>query len=70
MRHSDPLFQGIKFFDPEIVGDTPEAVELNGVRNLLAAAREHVGLEAGKVIFAPGGEVRGQGQTKHTEVVP
>ena len=48
--------QGIKFFDPEIVGDTPETVELVGVRNLVQAAQEHLGFEAGKVIFAPSGE--------------
>ena len=37
------LDQGIKFYDPEIVGDTPETVELVGVRNLVAASSEHLG---------------------------
>lgn len=49
--------QGIKFFDPEIVGDTPETVELVGVRNLVQAAQEHLGFTEGKVIFAPSGAV-------------
>eukprot|EP00887_Chlorella_sp_A99_P004628 scaffold4.g4628.t1 len=42
-------YQGIKFYDPEIVGDTPEAVEFKGLQNLVAAACEHLGLEAGKL---------------------
>ena len=50
--------QGIKFYDPEIVGDTPETVELVGVRNLVAAAKEHLGCSAGKTIFATDGSVR------------
>jgi hypothetical protein len=33
----DKYKQGIKFYDPEIVGDTPERVDAAGVRNLLAA---------------------------------
>lgn len=35
---------GIKFFDPEIVGDTPETVEFKGMRNLLDAVAGHLGL--------------------------
>jgi len=35
--------QGIKFFDPEIVGDTPETVELDGLRNVLVAVRDAPG---------------------------
>jgi hypothetical protein len=41
--------QGIKFYDPEIVGDTPEAVEYRGLANLLDAVAEHLGFEDGKV---------------------
>lgn len=41
--------QGIKFYDPEIVGDTPETVEYVGIRNLLEAVKGHVGLEQGQV---------------------
>ena len=33
----DKYRQGIKFYDPQVVGDTPEAVDANGVRALLAA---------------------------------
>lgn len=50
--------QGIKFYDPEIVGDTPETVEFRGLQNLVHVLREHVGLRAGKLIFAPDGSVR------------
>lgn len=55
--------QGIKFFDPEIVGDTPEAVELRGMRNLLDALGGQLGSSAGKVLFAAngGGAVQGWG---------
>jgi hypothetical protein len=35
--------------DPEIVGDTPETVEYRGMLNLVEAAKEHLGLEEGKV---------------------
>lgn len=35
---------GIKFFDPEIVGDSPETVDFGGVRNLLAAACPNIEL--------------------------
>jgi len=37
------LLQGIKFFDPEIVGDTPETVEYLGMRNLLEAVEASLG---------------------------
>jgi len=36
---------GIKFYDPTIADDSPEAVELKGMRNLLAAVGPHLGLE-------------------------
>ena len=31
-------YQGVKFYQPEIVGDTPEGVEYQGVKNLVQAA--------------------------------
>lgn len=34
--------QGIKFYLPEIVGDTPENVEYQGVKNLVDAAARHL----------------------------
>ncbi|KAH9314728.1 hypothetical protein KI387_023355, partial [Taxus chinensis] len=43
--------QGIKFFEPEIKGDSPEMVEYNGMKNLINAIRENVGLRDGKVLF-------------------
>lgn len=49
--------QGIKFYDPEIVGDTPETVESRGVSNIVAALRDQLGLRSGKVIFAADGSV-------------
>lgn len=35
-------YQGVKFYQPEVVGDTPEAVEYRGVQNLLAMAKPHL----------------------------
>ena len=59
MRHNRCVHeQGIKFYEPEVVGDTPETVELVGVRNLVAAAAEHLGYEAGTTIFSTDGSVR------------
>ena len=49
--------QGIKFYEPEVVGDTPEAVEFRGIQNLLAAVKEHVGYRHGKLIFSADGQV-------------
>ncbi|KAL6282506.1 hypothetical protein ACE6H2_013435 [Prunus campanulata] len=43
--------QGIKFFEPEIKGDSPEKVEYIGIRNLINAVKGSVGLENGKVLF-------------------
>jgi uncharacterized protein YbjT (DUF2867 family) len=48
-------YQGIKFYDPEVSGDTPEAVELRGMENVLAAIRAHgaVPLADGLDVFHP-----------------
>ncbi|CAA3011853.1 Hypothetical predicted protein [Olea europaea subsp. europaea] len=43
--------QGIKFFEPEIKGDSPEMVEYIGMKNLINAVKENVGLRSGKLIF-------------------
>lgn len=43
--------QGIKFFEPEIKGDSPEKVEYIGMKNLINAVKESVGLRNGKLIF-------------------
>ncbi|KAJ6707204.1 COMPLEX I INTERMEDIATE-ASSOCIATED PROTEIN 30 [Salix viminalis] len=43
--------QGIKFFEPEIKGDSPEMVEFVGMRNLINAVKGSVGLRNGKLIF-------------------
>nr|XP_043609229.1 protein HIGH CHLOROPHYLL FLUORESCENCE PHENOTYPE 173, chloroplastic isoform X2 [Erigeron canadensis] len=43
--------QGIKFFEPEIKGDSPELVEYIGMQNLLKALKESVGLKTGKLVF-------------------
>lgn len=51
------MLQGIKFYEPEVVGDTPEAVEFRGMQNLLASAQEHLGFRDGKQIFSAGGQV-------------
>lgn len=43
--------QGIKFFDPEIVGDTPETVEFKGMQNLLEAVEASLGPDQGVSIL-------------------
>ncbi|CAN1283528.1 Protein HIGH CHLOROPHYLL FLUORESCENCE PHENOTYPE 173, chloroplastic, partial [Linum perenne] len=43
--------QGIKFFEPEIKGDSPEMVEYNGMKNLISAVKGTVGLRSGKLLF-------------------
>lgn len=49
--------QGIKFYDPEIVGDTPETVEFKGLTNLVHMLRDNLGLRAGKLVFSADGKV-------------
>ncbi|RWR96305.1 NADH:ubiquinone oxidoreductase intermediate-associated protein 30 [Cinnamomum micranthum f. kanehirae] len=43
--------QGIKFFEPEIKGDSPEMVEYIGMKNLINAVKRSVGLRDGKLLF-------------------
>ncbi|KAL4627218.1 hypothetical protein ACB092_05G152600 [Castanea dentata] len=43
--------QGIKFFEPEIKGDSPEKVEYIGMKNLINAIKGSVGLRNGKLLF-------------------
>jgi uncharacterized protein YbjT (DUF2867 family) len=43
--------QGVKFYQPEIVGDTPENVEYKGVNNLVAAAKRYLSTTGEKTIF-------------------
>ncbi|KMT04452.1 hypothetical protein BVRB_8g181240 [Beta vulgaris subsp. vulgaris] len=43
--------QGIKFFEPEIKGDSPEMVEFIGMKNLINALRGNTGLKEGKLLF-------------------
>ncbi|MBD2386645.1 CIA30 family protein [Cylindrospermum sp. FACHB-282] len=43
--------QGIKFYLPEIVGDTPENVEYQGVKNLVEAAAKYLPQAGKKLIF-------------------
>ncbi|KAL4204504.1 hypothetical protein AMTRI_Chr01g110210 [Amborella trichopoda] len=43
--------QGIKFFEPEIKGDSPEMVEYIGMQNLINAVKESVGYQNGKLLF-------------------
>ncbi|MCC5638993.1 CIA30 family protein [Nostoc sp. CHAB 5844] len=44
-------YQGIKFYQPEIVGDTPENVEYQGVKNLVEAAAKYLPAANEKLIF-------------------
>ncbi|XP_015066198.1 uncharacterized protein LOC107011291 isoform X1 [Solanum pennellii] len=43
--------QGIKFFEPEIKGDSPEMVEYVGMKNLINAVKENLGIRTGKLLF-------------------
>ncbi|KAJ4843937.1 hypothetical protein Tsubulata_017581 [Turnera subulata] len=43
--------QGIKFFEPEVKGPSPEMVEYVGMKNLINAVKGSVGLENGKLLF-------------------
>jgi uncharacterized protein YbjT (DUF2867 family) len=47
----DKYNQGIKFYQPEIVGDTPENVEYKGVKNLVEAAAKYLPNPGEKAIF-------------------
>jgi hypothetical protein len=44
-------YQGVKFYQPEIVGDSPEKVEYRGVENLVNAAIKYLPPSDGKMIF-------------------
>lgn len=43
--------QGIKFFEPEIKGDSPEMVEYTGMQNLINAIKGSIGFRCGKLIY-------------------
>jgi len=44
-------YQGVKFYQPEIVGDTPERVEYLGVKHLVEVAAKHLSPAPEKQIF-------------------
>ncbi|KAL8103524.1 hypothetical protein AgCh_027925 [Apium graveolens] len=48
--------QGIKFFEPEIKGDSPEMVEYIGMKNLINAIKESVAQRNGKLVFGFDGD--------------
>lgn len=52
--------QGIKFFEPEIKGPSPEMVEYLGMQNLLSAIKNSVGLSEGKLLFGFKGNLSGK----------
>lgn len=43
--------QGIKFFEPEIKGASPEMVEYIGMQNLINSIKENMELQSGKLLF-------------------
>ncbi|KAF9613661.1 hypothetical protein IFM89_009549 [Coptis chinensis] len=43
--------QGIKFFELEIKGDSPEMVEYIGMHNVINAVKKNVSLQNGKLLF-------------------
>jgi uncharacterized protein YbjT (DUF2867 family) len=47
----EKYYQGVKFYQPEIVGDTPENVEYQGVKNLVQAAAKYLPQANEKLIF-------------------
>ncbi|GFR44551.1 hypothetical protein Agub_g5822 [Astrephomene gubernaculifera] len=49
-------YQGIRFYDPEVLGDTPESVEYMGLVNLLDAATEQLGVRGGVRLLHPSGQ--------------
>lgn len=52
--------QGIKFFEPEIKGPSPELVEYIGMQNLINAIKNSVGLSEGKLLFGLKGNLSGK----------
>ncbi|KAL6629639.1 hypothetical protein ACP70R_029404 [Stipagrostis hirtigluma subsp. patula] len=52
--------QGIKFFEPEIKGPSPEMVEYIGMQNLIKAIQNSVGLSEGKLLFGFKGNISGE----------
>ncbi|XP_020100411.1 uncharacterized protein LOC109718545 isoform X2 [Ananas comosus] len=56
----DKYKQGIKFFEPEIKGDSPEKVEYIGMQNLLNAVKNRIGLRDGKLLFGYKGNLTGK----------
>lgn len=46
-------YQGIKFYDPTVEGDTPESVELKGMQNILEALEHSLPVSHGLDIFNP-----------------
>ncbi|KAG0499321.1 hypothetical protein HPP92_003619 [Vanilla planifolia] len=52
--------QGIKFFEPEIKGESPEKVEFIGLTNLINAVKNKVGLREGKLLFGLAGNLSGK----------
>ncbi|PMB47611.1 NADH:ubiquinone oxidoreductase [Fischerella thermalis CCMEE 5330] len=47
----EKYYQGVKFYQPEIVGDTPENVEYRGVKNLVEAATKYLPASGEKILF-------------------
>ncbi len=57
----EKYYQGVKFYQPEIVGDTPENVEYKGVKNLVEAASKYLPKSNDQLIFdftKPSTEIR------------
>lgn len=52
--------QGIKFFEPEIKGDSPEKVEYIGMKNLINAVKNSTGQLDGKLLFGFSGNFTGK----------
>lgn len=62
------LAQGIKFYDPQIVGDTPESVEWRGMQHLLGTLGGRLG-STSRPVYAPDGSGAIQGWGSLDDVV-
>ena len=45
--------QGVKFYEPEVVGSSPEEVEFRGIQNLIRAAEPSLSQDRSIPIFHP-----------------
>ncbi len=62
--------QGVKFYEPEVTGSSPEEVEYKGIQNLLNVAGPALSQGASIPIFDPEVPVRSLGAIKQVAGAP